>query len=257
MEIAYAITFAFIGLCVGSFLNVVADRLPAGESIVSPPSHCPGCGRKIGASDLIPVLSYLILRGRCRECGSSIPKRVPIIEAVTGGIFVLLYLRYGLILQTGILAFYFCIFLTVLVTDLEHQIIPNKITYPSAVIALIISSFTPGIGIVSALIGGGAGLIFFAVVAILARLILKKEAMGMGDIKLIMLIGFATGFPMVIVAIYLAIISGGVVAVILVLTKLKKMKDMIAYGVFLSAAAMVTLIWGPAILNWYLALYGF
>jgi len=255
MEVLFILTFALFGLAVGSFLNVVADRLPEGESIVYPPSHCSTCGHALATGDLIPVVSYISLRGRCRYCGAPIPKRLPIIEAVTGALFAFLYLRYGLILQTVVFAFYFCIFLTILVTDFEHRIIPNKIVYPSAVIALVISSYTPGIGIVNALIGGGFGFILFILIAVFSFLVFKKEGMGIGDIKLITLIGIVTGFPMVIVAIYLAIISGGLVAIFLVVTKLKKMKDLIAYGVFLSLATMATLLWGRDILNWYMRFY--
>lgn len=251
MTIFLIIAFALIGLCVGSFLNVVADRIPAGESIVRPSSHCPGCGREISPSDLIPVLSYLVLRGHCRYCGATIPKRVPVIEAVTGGLFALSYLYYGLTASAFVHIFYFCLFLLLMVIDLEHTIIPNKIVYPAAVIALAISTFTPGVGILSALIGGAAGFVIFLVIAIVSR-----GGMGLGDVKMATLIGFATGFPLVFVSLLMAVMMGGLVAIFLLVARLKKAKEGIPFAPYLSLATMITLIWGANILNWYLSYYG-
>jgi leader peptidase (prepilin peptidase) / N-methyltransferase len=252
MNTIYIVASGLIGLCVGSFLNVVADRIPAGGSIVSPPSHCPGCGRQISPSDLIPVLSYLVLRGRCRQCGASIPKRVPIIEAVTGGLFLFSYIYYGLTASALVHIFYFCLFLTLMVIDLEYTIIPNKIVYPTAVAALVISTFTPGIGILNALIGGGAGFVVFLVIALVSR-----GGMGLGDVKMATLIGFAVGFPMVFVSLLMAVMLGGIVAILLLVARLKKAKEGIPFAPYLSLATMITLVWGVNILDWYLKFFFF
>lgn len=116
-----------LGACVGSFLNVVADRLPEGGSLIRPPSHCPSCGHRLSPAELIPLLSYLWLRGRCHRCGARIPIRVLLVESATAAAFLLLYLKSGFTLQWGILAFYFSLFLTIAVIDVEHELILNKL----------------------------------------------------------------------------------------------------------------------------------
>lgn len=255
MDIFYILVFAIVGLAVGSFLNVVADRLPNGESIVYPPSHCPACKHALAAKDLFPVFSYLLLRGRCRYCGKPIPKRLALIEAVTGAVFAYIYIMYGFSLPALAYAFYFCLFLVLLVIDLEHQIIPNKIIYPAIVVALIISALSPDVGIISALIGGGTGLVLFVIIAVASLLILKQEGMGWGDVKMVFLIGLITGFPRVLVAIYLAVISGGLVAIFLLVTHRKKKREGIPFAVFLSPASVLTILWGTYIVNLYLNLF--
>ncbi len=252
MEVLFILTFALFGLAVGSFLNVVADRLPEGESIVYPPSHCSTCGHALATGDLIPVVSYISLRGRCRYCGAPIPKRLPVIEAVTGALFVFAYLEYGLTLKTAVTVFYFCLFLVLMVIDLEHTVIPNKIVYPAGVVALIISIFSPQIGIVSALTGGAAGFIIFLLIAIVSR-----GGMGLGDVKMATLIGLITGFPLVLVDLLLAVVMGGLVAVFLLALRLRKPKEGIPFAPYLSLATMATLLWGQDILGWYLRLYLF
>ena len=252
MEVLFILTFALFGLAVGSFLNVVADRLPEGESIVYPPSHCSTCGHTLATGDLIPVVSYISLRGRCRYCGAPIPKRLPVIEAVTGALFVFAYLEYGLTLKTAVTVFYFCLFLVLMVIDLEHTVIPNKIVYPAGVVALIISIFSPQIGVVSALTGGAAAFIIFLLIAIVSR-----GGMGLGDVKMATLIGLITGFPLVLVDLLLAVVLGGLVAIFLLALRLRKPKEGIPFAPYLSLATMATLLWGQDILGWYLRLYLF
>ena len=260
--------FLLLGLVVGSFLNVCIDRLPAKQSIVSPPSHCPECKKRLAVRDLIPIFSYLLLKGRCRYCKSAIPKRVPFVEAATGIGFVSLLCFYGVGAELAVSLFYFCLFLVIFVIDLEHHLILNKVVYPSAVIALTISIFLPQLtispalaieshffdlgwasGIVSCLIGGIAGFIIFFALSILTR-----GGMGEGDIKMAGLIGLAVGYPLVFISILLSIILGGVVAMILILFKLKGRKQSIAFGPFLAIGAMATLLWGNEILGWYLSM---
>ncbi len=144
MDILLYIIFIFLGLAIGSFLNVLIDRLPLKKSVVRPASHCDTCGKKLGILDLIPVLSYLVLRGRCRYCGEAIPRRVLIVEASGGLIFALSYWRFAASIEPAnyaglfITAFWCCIFLIIIFIDWEHKLILNRITYPSAVIALVI-----------------------------------------------------------------------------------------------------------------------
>ncbi|RLC71904.1 MAG: prepilin peptidase, partial [Chloroflexi bacterium] len=221
-----------LGACVGSFLNVVADRLPEGESIIRPPSHCPSCGHRLSPAELIPLLSYLWLRGRCHRCGARIPIRVLLVESATAAAFLLLYLKSGFTLQWGILAFYFSLFLTIAVIDVEHELILDKLVYPACPVAFALHSVYPmGIGLsfpqslFNSLLGGAVGFLVLLLPALIWR-----EGMGWGDVKLAGLIGLATGFPGSLVALLLAILSGGVLAAILLLCGFKKRRDHLPFG---------------------------
>ena len=258
MEAGFIVVFVLLGMVVASFLNVCCDRLPVGESLVYPPSHCSACQRRLSPKDLIPVFSYLWLRGRCRYCQASIPRRILWVEAGTAVLFGFAFWRYGLSIELLIVLVYFCLFIVLLVIDLEHGLILNKIVYPALVVALLISIFfsiffpqseiVPHIG--QAAIGGGIGLVLFLLVVIISR-----GGMGWGDVKMAALIGLVTGFPLVFVALLMGIILGGLVAGVLLLFKIKKRKEAIPFGPFLSVATIVTLLWGSNILSWYLSLF--
>jgi leader peptidase (prepilin peptidase) / N-methyltransferase len=264
------ILFFFLGVAVGSFLNVVADRLPAGKSLISPPSHCPSCKTKIARKDLIPVVSYLWLKGQCRYCKARIPLRSFIVEVITGLLFAFLYWHFGLNYELFLLLAYTAFFVVLFITDMELQILPNKIVYPGIVFAILIASigtlfgFEPSfmsnlsiiskMWIVNAAIGGVVGFIILLIIAVISELIFHRSGMGAGDIKLAGLMGLVTGFPLVLVAIYFAAILGGIIAVALLLFKIKSRKDYIAYGTILVIATLSSLIWGNSFLSWYLLL---
>ncbi len=254
--------FAILGLLVGSFLNVCIDRLPQNKSIAFPPSHCEACQHKLAVKDLIPVFSYLRLRGRCRYCQASVSRRLFWVELATAVIFALLCWHYNLSAELGVMAFYACLFIVIFVIDLEHGLILNKVVYPSMVVALLLALIpqswltetfwlTPVIkpGIASAALGGGIGFVIFLLIALVSR-----GGMGWGDVKLAALIGLATGFPLIFVAIIMGAILGGIVAVGLLLSRRRKRRETIPFGPFLALAAMVTLLWGSNILDWYLGL---
>ena len=241
------LVFTLLGLFVGSFLNVCIDRLPRGQSIIHPRSHCAVCNRELGTLDLLPIFSYLWLRGRCRYCRARIPLRLPIVEGVTGLLFALLYWKFGLGLELGISLIYVSLLTAIFVIDLENQLVLDKVTYPAMVLALAFSFFWPGLGVVSSLIGGAIGLAAMAL-----PFIIYRRGMGLGDVKLGALVGLMTGFPLVFVAILLSWIGGGLVAAILLAFKIKKLKDPIPSATFLATSAMVTLLWGQAIWQWYL-----
>ena len=256
MEIGLTVVFALLGLAVGSFLNVCIDRLPQNKSIAYPPSHCEACQHKLSAKDLIPVFSYLRLRGRCRYCQVSIPKKLLWVELAAAVIFALLYWHYGLSAQLGVMAFYACLFIIIFVIDLEHSLILNKVVYPTMVVALLLSLYpwpwfseSIGMRVAYAALGGAIGFVVFLLIALVSR-----GGMGWGDVKLAALIGLATGFPLVFVAIIMAAILGGIVAVVLLVTRRRGRREMIPFGPFLAVAAMVTLLWGSNILSWYLGL---
>jgi leader peptidase (prepilin peptidase)/N-methyltransferase len=256
VEIGLTVVFALLGLAVGSFLNVCIDRLPQNKSIAYPPSHCEACQHKLSAKDLIPVFSYLRLRGRCRYCQTSIPKKLMWVELATAIIFGLLHWHYGLNPELGVMAFYACLFIVIFVIDLEHSLILNRVVYPTMVVALLLSLYpwpwfgeSIGMRVAYAALGGAIGFLVFLLIALVSR-----GGMGWGDVKLAALIGLATGFPLVFVAIIMAAILGGIVAVILLVTRRRGRREMIPFGPFLAVAAMVTLLWGSSILGWYLGL---
>jgi leader peptidase (prepilin peptidase)/N-methyltransferase len=247
-----------LGMLIASFLNVCADRLPLGQSVVYTPSHCPACSRRLAARDLVPVFSYLWLRGRCRYCGAAIPRRVLWVEIATAVLFGLAYWQYHLSIELPIALFYISLFMVILVIDFEHGLILNKIVYPALAVSLLLSVFftifLPNVSIVPhiarAAIGGGIGFVVFFLIVIVSR-----GGMGLGDVKLAALIGLATGWPLVIVALLMGMILGGLAAVVLLGFGIKKRKEAMPFGPFLAAAAIVTLLWGSQILSWYLGIF--
>lgn len=250
MEIVFIIIFALFGMAIGSFLNVCIDRLPVGKSILNPPSECESCHQRLSAKDLIPVFSYLSLRGRCRYCRAPVPQRLLWVELGSGLVFAFTYWHYGLTWDFIVTAFYGSLFIVILVIDLERGLILNKIVYPAAVIALIIDIFWAKAGIVNGVIGGAIGFAF-----LLIPVLVYPEGMGWGDVKMAALIGLVAGYPLVLVALLTGVMMGGVVAGTLLLLKIRKRKDAIPFGPFLSLSTILTLYWGQDILDWYLRLF--
>lgn len=255
MDIFWYVFFTILGLLIGSFLNVCIDRLPLRRSIVTPLSHCDACQHGLTAFDMIPVFSYLWARGKCRYCGAAIPRRVLLVEVITGALFALLFWKYGITINYAIMIFYGCVFLVLFFIDLETKLILNVIVYPAMPVALLISSLYPGPSLHNffwALIGGAAGFVLFFLIALVSR-----GGMGLGDVKMAGLIGLAVGVPDVFTAILLAVLCGGLVAIILLAFKIKRRKEGIPFGPFLAVGAMATLLYGKEILEWYKALLGF
>jgi len=268
MDAALIVLFSLLGAAVGSFLNVCIDRLPAGKSLVRPPSYCDACQRRLAPRDLIPLFSFLWLRRRCRYCGAILPWRVFLVEAGTAALFALLYWHYGLTAGFGLSAFYFSVLIVLLVIDLDHQLILNRIVYPVALVALLLDILVPQpdmlamapaafLGLpdiaartVSGITGGATGFVLLLLPALIFR-----GGMGFGDVKMAALIGLAVGFPRVIGAVLAAIVLGGVVALVMVVFRLRKRKDAIPFGPFLAVAAMATIVFGNEMLDWYLGLF--
>ncbi len=250
------VLFALLGLAVGSFLNLCIDRLPLGKSIISPPSHCDACQQRLKIWDLVPLFGYLWLRGRCRYCGARIPRRLPLVELATPLIFAFLTWQYGLSPQLAIALIYGCLFLVIFVIDLEHGLVLDNVVYPGMALAFVFSFFWPwpeivwpDIGVLSAFLGGAIG---FGLMLI--PYLISRGGMGGGDVKLAGLIGLVTGFPLIFFALFLGILGGGLVAIALLISGVKSRKEPIPFGPFLAAAAMITLIWGPAMYHWYIGL---
>jgi leader peptidase (prepilin peptidase)/N-methyltransferase len=243
-----AVLYPLLGLVLGSFLNLCIDRLPRGESILTTHSHCDACGHTLGPLDLVPVLSYLALRGRCRYCGARVSLRSPLVELGTAALFALVWLRFSTSLQGVLVALYGCLLIPILVIDLEHHRVLNKLSYPAIGLALAAAVIAPGRSPWEMLAGGGLGFGLFLLLAVV-----YPAGMGMGDVKLAAFIGLAVGTPQVLLALFLAFLFGGALSGILVLVKAIGRRDPIAFAPFLAAGAMTTLFFGDQILGWWMA----
>jgi leader peptidase (prepilin peptidase) / N-methyltransferase len=240
-----AIAFV-LGALFGSFANVLIHRLPRRESIVVPGSRCPACGVPIRPRDNIPIVSFLLLRGRCRACRARISPRYLIVEAVTGGLMAGLVWRFGLsfaALRYGVLAF---ALLVVFFTDLEHQIIPNAVTYPGIAAGIALSAAAGQLA-VSVIAAASAGLVF------LILTVVTRGGMGGGDVKLAAMIGAFLGTPAVVVALFLAFALGAAAGLLLLALRLRSRKDMIPFGPAMAAGAMIAVFGSNAIINWYIS----
>ena len=203
------------------------------------------------------MLSYLVLKGRCRGCGARIPRRVVVVEAVTGLVFAGLHLAYGISFTFALLAVYASILIVVFVIDLEHSLILNRVVFPALAFAFLVAALVAPhwLGnlfphpILSAAAGAASGFVLLFLVALVAR-----GGMGWGDVKFAAFMGAATGFPLVFVALFCGIIIGGVVAVVLLVSGKKGRKQAIPFGPFLALGTMATLLWGSQMLAWYVGL---
>jgi len=250
------ILFIF-GLPIGSFLNVVIWRVPRNENIAFPPSHCPTCNTKIKPWDNIPILSYLILGGKCRNCGSSISIRYPIIEFITAILFAIAWPLtgsaiswelFGAIILTG-----FGISITVI--DIEYRIIPDELSMSALLLGLILTPLRTHswAGLGNAAIGILVGGILFLIIRILGRLILKKEAMGFGDVKLMAMVGAFVGWKGVLLTTLTGSLLGTVICSLLMIFNKKLRKNrVIPFGPFLVAGSLISYYFGNQIIEWYL-----
>ena len=239
--------FAVVGLAIGSFLNLCIDRVPANRSLIRPSSHCEVCGHKLAPWDLIPLLSYLLLRGKCRYCRAAIPARLPLVEVGTALLFLLLWHHYGLSAQLAPALAFACFFIVISVIDLEHRLIPNRVVYPAIAVAFLAALLTPNPGILDALLGGVTGLgVLLLLVLIIPR------GMGMGDVKFSALIGLIVGFPSVFVALFISFVLGGVIAVVLLVVGLKKRGEFVPFAPFLATGGIAAMLYGEQILRLYL-----
>src|SRR4030065_1152172 len=242
------------GAMIGSFLNVCICRLPKEESIVKPGSHCPRCKTPIRFYDNIPLMSYLLLRGKCRYCQASISIQYPIIEAITALSSFFLFITFGVSLSFIYYFSFVAALIAITVIDLYHQIIPDVISLPGIVIGLLGSLVIPQITFWSSLIGviSGGGSLFL--VATVYQWLFKREGMGGGDVKLLAMIGAFLGWKAVILTILLSSLIGSITGIIIMVVKGKDFKYAIPFGPFLSLGAMISLFYGESIINWYLYL---
>lgn len=267
MEIYAGITVFVFGIIIGSFLNVCIFRMPDNRSIVRGPSSCPGCGARLKVLDLVPVFSYIFLRGKCRYCGKKISAQYPVVEAVTGTLFLLLYIKFlyispGFVWSLPVYAAIICVLIVLTAIDLRHMIIPNGLV----IAILVIGAIQLSASLLDAslfenswldyVIGFFAGGLPLLLIALFCSYVLKKEAFGGGDIKFMAAAGLVIGWKFVITSYIIGIIVGAVFSVILLSTGKKKRGDEIPFGPFLSLGIAASVFFGNELIRWYMGLIG-
>jgi leader peptidase (prepilin peptidase)/N-methyltransferase len=242
-----------IGLCIGSFLNVCVHRLPRGESVVSPGSRCPACGTPIHWYDNVPVLSYVWLGGRCRACRAPVSLRYPGIEIVTGAIFA----AHAWSLEPGGLLAVRLVFAAMLIAlfviDLEYQLLPNVITYPGIVLGLAAAVMLPP-GLRDSALGAALGAGILLAIRWGWRRATGVDGMGLGDVKMLAMIGAVLGWEAVWLVLLLASVAGALAGVAIAAAGRGSMKSKLPFGTFLAVAALAASLWGQRLIDWYVGL---
>ena len=264
LEIFALVLIIIAGLVFGSFANVLIYRIPKSKSIIKPRSFCPECGSEILWYDNIPIISWIILKGKCRRCKSPISVKYPLVEALSAIIFVVSYILFGFSIENAVATLFLYMLLVVSFIDLEARIIPNKIIYPailvtisfSIVFYLIGKPLLPLLGRKSLAISFFSGLTVFSLILMIdffGKIVYKKEGIGAGDIKLSFLMGIILGYH-VFLAVFFAFLFGAAIGLIVLRIRKKRMNDdiYIPMGPFLSLGSFITLVSGEKILNWYL-----
>ena len=264
------------GACIGSFLNVCIYRIPLELSVVHPGSHCPNCKKAIPWYLNVPVLSYLVLRGRCGFCGQPIRVRYVLVELLVALLFLLVFLKWSAVEGTTALGLagvtdwklipVYWLFVSGLVlgtfVDFEHMIIPDRVTLGGIAAGMVLSCLVPSMhgettwlrGLMWSSVAAAFGWLFLWGIALLGTLVFRKEAMGFGDVKLIGAIGAFLGWRAVLVTVVVSSFFGALVGISLVLGRRKEMQSQIPYGPYLALAAVIWMLWGPTLWNAYLAL---
>ncbi|MCS1391330.1 prepilin peptidase [Lysinibacillus boronitolerans] len=250
MEMAYTIFIFLFGLVFGSFYNVVGLRVPQKESIVHPPSHCPKCQRRLTVLDLVPVLSYVFLGGKCRSCGNKISWVYPFIELMTGVLFAFAYWQLGWGIELIVAFFFISLLVIIVVSDLAYMLIPDKVLIfflPLLAIGRVLSPLTPWW---DSLVGAVVG---FGILYIIA--VLSNGGMGGGDIKLFFLIGLVLGTIDTLLTLFLAAVIGMIVGIIVLSKNKQGRKTPIPFGPSIALAAVIVYFYGDLLINWYLGFW--
>lgn len=258
MEILINIYVFIIGIVFGSFFNVCIYRIPEKLSVANPPSHCYNCNKRLKPLDLVPILSWIFLKGKCRYCGQKISPRYALVELLSGILFTIIYIRFGYDLETFYYMFLVSLLIIITFIDLDHYIIPDSLIIIGSIFAVVFNLFTGIVSLKSMVIGAlvcGGGMLLLIY---LIELVVKKEVMGGGDIKLFAMLGLFLGLKGGLLTILLSVYVGAIYGIItIVYSKIKKQEynSMIPYGPFISVGAIVYVLYGTQIINWYLNLF--
>lgn len=245
-----SIYFFILGLLIGSFLNVVIYRLPDEQSIVKPPSHCPQCNTRLKVIDLIPVLSFISTGGKCRYCGKKISYQYPFVELLTAFFFLAAYLKFGLTVELFIMLFLLSALIAISFIDYKYMIIPNVITYSGIIIGFLFAIIFNYITIFDSLLG-----IFIPAFFLLLIALLFKGGMGMGDVKLVSMLGAFLGYKYTLAGIFIGSIFGSIIGLTLMGIGILKKKDHIPFGPFICLGAVIMIFFGEQLINWYISLF--
>ena len=247
-----------LGAALGSFLNVCIYRWPAEQSVIRPPSRCPSCGQQLAWRDNIPIAGWILLRGRCRYCGTRISPQYPLIELATAIIWITATVRFGIDIEALRSATFLTILLGIAMTDAREMVIPDQFTLVGGGIGLLLAFAPGGIAFKYALLGALAGYVLLWIVKLAAEKVLGKPALGVGDIHMMLLVGAFTGIGGMLLTLMLGSIFGLLIGLPLMAfrNRLKVLGTYLPLGTFLALGAAIAHIWGDAIVNWYLNLLG-
>jgi leader peptidase (prepilin peptidase) / N-methyltransferase len=249
---------AVVGASIGSFLNVCIYRWPEEQSVVRPRSRCPACETELAWRDNVPVLGWVLLRGRCRYCGVRVSAQYPLIELATSLIWVAAVARYGFDIEALRTAIFLSILLGIAMTDARAMVIPDQFTIVGAGIGLLLAAMPGGISFTAAAVGAVAGYVLLWIVKLMAEKALRKPALGVGDIHMMLFVGAFTGLPGMLLTLMLGSVLGVLVGVPLTALRgrLRLMSTYLPLGTFLAVGAALAYVWGPAIIAWYLGFIG-
>ena len=241
-----------LGLAVGSFVNVIIFRLPRNKSLSRPRSFCPACETAIRWYHNVPIVSYIVLRGRCHNCRTPIPVRYPLVEMTTAALFLIFFLRYGISIATVGFWLFCAGLVAVFFIDLEHTIIPDKITLPGIVVGLVVAAVSDHIKVTSSILGIFAGGGSFLLIGWLGQKMFKKESLGGGDIKLAAMMGAFIGPSRIFLVFVLSAVLGLLTsAVVLPISPRFRRERMLPFGPFLVLAAFLVVFYGQDVIDWY------
>jgi leader peptidase (prepilin peptidase) / N-methyltransferase len=252
----FTIYLTMVGAALGSFLNVAILRWPAEQSVIRPRSRCPGCGTPIAWYDNVPILSWLILRGRCRSCGKGISIQYPLVELAVALVWLGMALWLGPGLEAVRGAMFFTILLGIAIIDALHRIIPDQLSLGGAAIALLLAAWSDAFPFAAALTGGAVAYALMWLVKLGAEALFRKPALGVGDIHMMAMVGAFVGLAGALLTILLGSVLGLAIGVPLawIQGKLEAMGTYLPLGTFLALGAAVTYLWGDALIDWYLTL---
>ncbi|MGL5348866.1 MAG: prepilin peptidase [Peptostreptococcaceae bacterium] len=258
MEIYFTIVSFIMGITFGSFFNVCIYRIPEKLSISNPPSHCYNCNTRLKPMDLVPILSWTLLRGKCRYCGQKISSRYALVELLTGILFATVYIYFGYSFTTIYYMFLVSLLIIITFIDLDHYIIPDGLIIIGSIVATVVNITPYGVGIKEGLLGAlicGGGVLL---AIYLIELLIKKEAMGGGDIKLYAMLGLFLGIKLGLLVVLLSIYVGAIYGVVLITyskIKKKEFSSMIPFGPFISIAGVISMLYGNQIIDAYISLF--
>jgi len=252
--LVYVVAF-YLGAVIGSFLNVCIYRIPLKLSVVSPPSRCPHCETQIRWYQNVPIVSWLLLGGKCAQCKKPISVRYPMVEALNGLLYCLTVYHFSISEASMVYLVFLSLLVVVTFIDIDHQIIPNVISLPGITLGIAGSTFIPWLTLVDSILGALAGVLLLGGVAFGYRLLTGKEGMGMGDLKLLAMIGAFLGWQAILPVVFIASLAGSLIGIPLMLLKGADGKLALPFGPFLSLAATVYLFWWGDLFSWYQSLF--